>query len=84
MIDPEMLAMLRSPIDGMQLHVADDPLIGRVNAAIENGDALDRLDQRVATAIDGGLVTADQRYLFPIRNQIPTLIADEAIVLDHL
>lgn len=81
MIDPELLAMLRCPLDGGQLQVAEEPLVARVNEAIEKGQARDRLDQRVELPIDGGLVSQGSGLLYPVRGGIPTLVADEAIRL---
>ena len=84
MIDPELLSMLRCPIDGRQLELANSELIAAINAAIERGEARDRLDQTVTQPIDGGLVTSGGDRLYPIRSRIPTLVADESISTEGL
>ena len=81
MIDPDLLANLRCPIDGGKLQIADEALVRRIQTAIERGEARDRLEQRVSETIEGGLVNQDMQWLFPIRSGIPTLVADEAIDL---
>ena len=81
MIDPDLLAILRCPIDGGKLQIADEALVRRIQTAIERGEARDRLEQRVSETIEGGLVNQDMQWLFPIRSGIPTLVADEAIKL---
>ena len=84
MIDPKLLAMLRCPIAGGVLHLAEDSLIERLQTAIERGDARDRLEQKVNEGIEGGLVDQQQVWLYPIRDGIPTLVAEEAIRIADL
>lgn len=79
MIDPKFVQMLRCPIDKTSLNVADAALIDAVNQAIACGDAFDRIDQKVEQPIDGGLCSGS--WLYPIRDDIPSLVADEAIRL---
>jgi uncharacterized protein YbaR (Trm112 family) len=81
MIDQKLLAMLRCPVSGGSLLLADAALIQRVQEAIGRGEARDRLEQKVTAGIDGGLVDASRQWLYPIRDGIPTLVAEEAIDL---
>lgn len=39
------------------------------------------LNKRLPAPIEGGLVREDGKRLYPIRNQIPILLIDEAITL---
>jgi uncharacterized protein YbaR (Trm112 family) len=55
--------------------------VARVNAAIEQGSAVNRVGTVVTRRLDGGLVNEQGNVLYPIRNDIPCLLADEAIVL---
>ena len=73
MIDPDLLAILRCPINGGKLQIADEALVRRIRTGIERGEVRDRLDQRVNETIDGGLVDEDRQWLFPIRRGIPAL-----------
>ena len=81
MIDPKLVQMLRCPVAGTPLEVADESLVTAVNEAIERGAALDRIDQKVEQQIDGGLRSGV--WLYPIRSGIPTLVADEAIAINN-
>ncbi|TWU02033.1 hypothetical protein Pla100_17690 [Neorhodopirellula pilleata] len=80
-ITPDILPILRCPAGGGPLTLADAELIERINEQIAAGTARDQLDARVETPVDGGLVTANADRLYPIRENIPTLIADDAIRL---
>ncbi|TWU16477.1 Trm112 family protein [Allorhodopirellula heiligendammensis] len=83
-ITPNILQMLRCPAGGGALVLADRQLIERVNAAISDGTARDQLDARVDEPIDAGVVNTARNRLYPIRDNITTLIADDAIRIDNL
>ena len=79
MLTEEVLELLQCPLTGKKLSLASDQMILRVNEAIANGNARDRIEQKVSQKIDGGLVTDEGVWLYPIREEIPTLVAEEAI-----
>ena len=79
MLTEEVLELLQCPLSGKKLSLASDQMILRVNEAIANGDARDRIEQKVSQKIDGGLVTDEGVWLYPIREEIPTLVVEEAI-----
>lgn len=81
MIDPKLIAMLRCPMSGMKLKMAEKTLLERVNRAVADGALRDHQDQRVGEPIEAGLVTEDSKRLYPIRSQIPSMVADESIDL---
>ena len=80
----EILPILRCPEDHTPLAIADDALVGEVNAAIRAGRLDDRAGKRVEQTIDGGLVRAAGDVLYPIVDQIPVLLVDESIALCQL
>lgn len=81
MVTAKLISRLRCPIDGTTLELAGESIVNRVNLAIEAGEARDRQDQKVSEKIDAGLVDAGGKRLYPVRQGIPTLIADQAIEL---
>lgn len=81
MVAAKLISLLRCPIDGAALELADESLVTRVNQAIEAGTARDRQDQKITAKIDAGLVGPGGKRLYPVRQGIPTLIADQAIEL---
>jgi len=82
MLDPELLAMLRCPQTSQCLREAGAEQIAEVNRTIAAGTLRDVGDRRVEEPLNGGLVNKSGEYLYPIRDEIPTLIPDWAIRLD--
>lgn len=84
MIDQELLDILVCPEDKTPVKPAGDEVIAKANAAIEAGTLKNRAGETVEDKIDGGLVREDGRYLYPVRDDIPIMLIDEAVPLDQL
>ncbi len=84
MIDPELLKILVCPEDKTPVALADEALVEKINAAIAAGTLQNRAGEAVSEKIDGGLVREDKAYLYPIRDDIPVMLIDEAIPLAGL
>ena len=84
MVDPELLSILVCPENKMPVALADEDLVRTINAAIEHKGLKNRAGEPVEEKIDGGLVREDRAYLYPIRDDIPIMLIDEAIPLDQL
>ncbi len=82
MIDEELLEILACPETKEPVQLADQALIDEINARIERGEVKNRGDKKVEKKIDGGLVRADGPYLYPIDDDIPVMLIDEAIPLE--
>jgi uncharacterized protein len=81
MIDAELLKILCCPETHQELRVAEPGLVEKLNQQIAAGGLKNRAGQLVAKQIDCGLVRADGKYLYPIRQDIPVMLVDEAIPL---
>jgi len=81
MIDEELLAILACPEDKSPVSLAGGELIEQINAGIRAGLLSNRGGSKVSNPIDGGLVRADGQWLYPIRDEIPVMLIDEAIAL---
>jgi len=84
MVDPELLEILVCPENKTPVALADDAIIAKINAAIEAGTLKNRGGESVDAKVDGGLVREDQAYVYPIRDDIPIMLIDEAIALESL
>ena len=84
MISSEFLALLRCPLTLESLVIADSTLVGRLNAGIEAGTLLNRAGEAIDRALDSGLVNQGRTLAYPIRDEIPCLLVDEAIPLEQL
>ncbi len=81
MIDPELLPILCCPETHQPLAEAAPEVVARLNQQIAAGQTRNRAGTLVAEPIDGGLVRADGKYLYPVRQAIPILLIDEALPL---
>ncbi|MCH8843891.1 MAG: hypothetical protein IID61_13080 [SAR324 cluster bacterium] len=81
MIDRELLEILACPETKEPVALAESELVDRINTAIAAGQMKNRGGDQVTEAIDGGLVRGDGRYLYPIRDEIPIMLIEEAIPL---
>lgn len=84
MVDPELLEILVCPETKEPVRPADEELIARVNRAIEKGTLTNRGGESVSEKIDEGLVREDGKILYPVRDEIPIMLIDEAIPLEGL
>jgi uncharacterized protein YbaR (Trm112 family) len=81
MIQPELLEILCCPETHQPVREAEPSLIERLNAQIAAGTLKNRAGQVVGVKLDGGLVRADGKVLYPIRDEIPVMLVEEAIPL---
>ena len=82
MIDHELLDILVCPETKQPLHLAEDALLGRVNSAIAAGRLRNRGGQVVERELEQGLVREDGQVLYPVWDDIPVMLLDEALTLD--
>ena len=84
MIDEELLKILVCPETKQEVELAGADLVAKINDAIQGGGLLNRAGQKIEQKIDGGLVRKDSVYLYPIRDEIPVMLIDEAIPIKKL
>lgn len=82
MISKDLLDILCCPETHQALDLAGPAQIEQINQRIARGEARTRGGTVVQETIDGGLVRADKKFLYPIRKDIPILLIDQALPLD--
>lgn len=80
-MNTELLSLLRCPETRQTLTVAEAAAVERLNAQVAAGTLRNAAGQPVTAKLDGGLVRADGKALYPVRNKVPVLLVDEAIAL---
>lgn len=84
MVDAELLKILVCPENKTPVVLAEDGLIAAANAAIEAKTLKNRAGALIEERIDAGLVREDKAFMYPIRDDIPIMLIDEAIPMDQL
>jgi uncharacterized protein YbaR (Trm112 family) len=84
MINKELLEIMCCPETHQEISEAEPSLIEKLNEHITAGQLRNRAGQLIKERIDGGLVRSDRKYLYPIRQDIPVMLIDEAIPLPGL
>lgn len=83
-IDQDLLAILCCPDTKQDVSLAPDSLIEKVNQRLAKGELKNKAGQVVSEKLDGGLLRADKKILYPIREDIPVMLIEEGIPLDGL
>jgi len=83
-MDKELLDMLCCPETKQDVSLADPALIASLNREVEAGRLKNRGGEIVKEKLDSGLIRADRKILYPVREDIPIMLIDEAISLDGL
>jgi uncharacterized protein YbaR (Trm112 family) len=83
-VDKDLLAILCCPETKLEVSLADDSLIEKLNDAVSRGTLKNKAKKPVTELLDGGLVRADRKILYPIREDIPVMLIEEGIPLDEI
>jgi uncharacterized protein YbaR (Trm112 family) len=83
-IDKDLLAILCCPETKQPVSLADPSLLKKLNEAVERGSLRNKGKKLVSEQLDGGLIRADQKILYPIRENIPVMLIEEGIPLEQV
>ncbi|MDR2693370.1 MAG: hypothetical protein LBB74_04050 [Chitinispirillales bacterium] len=82
MVDKELLEILCCPETKQSVSLIGKDAVQKINDGIKSGTVVNRGGTTVKESIDGGLLREDGKYLYPIREDIPVMLIDEAFVVD--
>ena len=83
-VDKDLLAILCCPETKLDVSMADETLIGKLNDAVSRGVLKNRAQKPVTELLDGGLVRSDRKVVYPIREDIPVMLIEEGIPLEQI
>ena len=83
-VDKDLLAILCCPETKLDVSLADETLIGKLNDAVTRGVLKNRAQKPVTELLDGGLIRSDRKVLYPIREDIPVMLIEEGIPLEEI
>lgn len=84
MVNPDLLKILVCPEDHSPLTEADAATVERLNQAIRAGKLKNRGGQMLDQPLGGALVRRDATLAYPIVDDIPMMLMDEAVPLAQL
>jgi uncharacterized protein YbaR (Trm112 family) len=84
MVDKELLDMLCCPETKEDVSFLTGEPIEKLNRLAEAGKLKNRGGEIVKEKMDAGLLRADRKFLYPIREDIPIMLIDEAIPVEGL
>ncbi len=84
MVSDELLKIMRCLETGSPLRRADADLCRQINEAIDAGKIRNRSGRSVDWRVDEGLVNEELTLLYPVYNEVPQLLRDEAIEVGQL
>jgi uncharacterized protein YbaR (Trm112 family) len=83
-MDKELLEILCCPQTRQDLRLAEAQELSELNAAISRGIVVDAQGRSVKRPIEAALVRQDGLRAYPVRDGIPVLLVDEAMILEGI
>lgn len=83
-LDKDLLAILCCPETKQAVTIADAALIQQLNEAIKARRLQNIGKQTVTELMEAGLLRADAKILYPIRENIPVMLIEEGIPIGQV
>ncbi|MEC9330899.1 MAG: Trm112 family protein [Verrucomicrobiota bacterium] len=82
-MDEKLLELICCPETHQPLKLVNADLIAGLNQRIEAGTLVNRAGVKLEGKIDEGLIREDGKILYPVRQNIPTLLIEQGILIDQ-
>lgn len=79
--DRQLLDIICCPSTHLPLKLMPESLLDQLNARIEAGELRQRDDTPITEPLEQALMTEDERLAYPIRDDIPLLLEEYAILI---
>jgi len=83
MLNKELLSILCCPETKQDIEYIEGDIIKKINSEIKKGTLKNRGNKIINDVIDSGLLREDRKYLYPVREDIPVMLIDEAIPFEQ-
>jgi uncharacterized protein YbaR (Trm112 family) len=83
-VSDQLVEIMRCPLDRSRLHRAPADLVAKINRAIKAGSLANRAGKRLEKPIDDGLMREAGDLVYPIIDDIPAMLPDEAIEVSRV
>lgn len=84
MVDAQLLEILCCPETKQDVVLAPSALVEELNRRVEAGTLKNRAGEAVKEKMEAGLLRADKKFLYPIREDIPIMLINESIPVTGL
>jgi uncharacterized protein len=83
MVAKDLLDILCCPETKQEISLIEGEIIDRINKKIKESMLKNRGGEILKEPIDAGLLREDRKFIYPIRENIPIMLIDEAIPFEE-
>ena len=78
-VDGKLLEILCCPVSKTPLTILGQDKLDKLNNSISNGEVLFIDGKKIVTPLNEGLITEDDKVIYPVENDIPVLLEEKGI-----
>ncbi len=79
MVPNELLQILCCPETKQPVTLVEKEVVKKINKAIASGSLKNRGGKKITERIDEAVIREDREYIYPVRQNIPIMLIDDAI-----